>query len=632
MAVAKSKGITVNQFLIFAFGLMFLLGSVLVFLYILKGVYGRFDIKETLPKTSTVTSLFTNKGAKIAILYSKYTENMLPDGSTWLVDNITTWKKFFDNNNMIYDVISDKDIEFSDLKRFELIVLPGSKSLSDKEIVQLKKYLEQGGSVYATSGTASFSNDGKWRGWQFFSEVFGCKFTREIDRTEITRIHTLRGNLPVTAGIPTGYPLKVATWDHPFSVEVMDPRTIQASFWYNYRLEAGLVREEIQKSAGIVYGTYGAGRFVWMGFEINSVIGVQEDYINFDKLFRNSVHWLTHKPIIFAKDWPENYEAAVIITPTLNEDIYNIRNLFGVLYREEVKATFFVEPSKAEANKDLIRSLTNYGDVAAIADIGYLASVTDTNNKLNDYSLQLSKLQEAKQRLSKVTGKPVTGFLPTYGLFDQNSIQALIDAGYHYILTDSLTDRCVPNTIIKGEKAVISMTKTARDDYEVIRNFGLKEPNFQLYTYEEDLDRVLFEGGLYVMKMHTEYQCKSENVNVIRDLIKKLKAKKYWIATAEQIHDWWMRKNALQLKVEPRGVSRVVVTVSNPGEKKLPYLGVDVNLNDDAKNISISSEIIGTKMPGYVYNPVNRVISLKVKDLEPKESRIYYIDYDKPNS
>ena len=230
MAVAKNKGITVNQFLIFAFGAMFLLGSVLVFLYILKGVYGRFDIKETLPKTSTVTSLFSIKGAKIAILYSKYTENLLPEGSTWLVDNITTWKKFLGNNNLEYDVIPDKIIEDGKISNYQLIILPGSKSLSDKEIVQLKKYLEMGGSVYATSGTASFSNDGKWRGWQFFSEVFGCKFTREIDRSEITRIHTLRGNLPLTAGIPTGYPLKVATWDHPFSVEVMDPRTHSGKF------------------------------------------------------------------------------------------------------------------------------------------------------------------------------------------------------------------------------------------------------------------------------------------------------------------------------------------------------------------------------------------------------------------
>lgn len=631
MAVAKGKGITVNHFLIFTFGMVFLLGSILVFLYILKGVYGRFDFKETLPGKNIVNAFFTTKGSKIAILYSKYTENFLPDGgSTWLVDNISTWKRFLDSNHLTYDVISDQTVEGGKLNNYDLIILPGSKSLSDQEIVQIKKFLEHGGSIYATSGTASYSNDGKWRGWQFFSEVFGCKFTKEIERNEFTKIHTLRGNLPITANIPTGYPLKIATWDHPFAVEVLDPRTIQASFWYNYRLDEGLVREEVQKSAGIVYGTYGRGRFVWMGFEINSVIGVQEDYINFDKLFRNSVNWLTYKPIIYAKDWPEGYDAAVIIAPTLTEDIDNVRNLFDILKSEGVKATFFVDPAKAETNRGLIKNLTGYGEVAAITDIGYLSSIMDTVNKLNDYNLQVYKLRDSKQRLEAITGQPVRGFIPTYGLFDQNSIQALIDAGYHFILTDSLTDRSVPNTIIKGEKAVISMTKTSRDDYEVIRNLGLKQPEFQLYTYEEDLDRIIFEGGLYIFKLHSEYQCKREYAGVVRDLIKELKSKNYWIATASQIHDWWMRKHALQLKVEARGVSRVVVTVSNPGDKILRLIGVDVDLNSDARNISMSSEIIGTKMPKYTYNPGNKVISLKVRDLEPHESRIYYIDYDKP--
>lgn len=629
MAVAKNKGIKVNQFLIFVFGSMFVLASVLIFLYILRGVYGRFDVNEMLPNGGTLTSLFTNKGSKIAILYSKYTENLLPEGSTWVVDNISTWKKFLDNNKFGYDVISDRDIEDGKTSQYELIILPGSKSLSDQEIVQIKKYLEKGGSVYATSGTASFSNDGKWRGWQFFSEVFGCKFTKEIDRNEATKIHTLRGNLPITANIPTGYPLKVATWDRPFSVEVMDPRTIQASFWYNYRLEAGLEREEVQKSAGIVYGSYGAGRFVWMGFEINSVVGVQEDYVYFDRLFKNSIDWLTHKPIVYAKDWPEGYDAAVIIAPNLTEQIPNISNLLPILKSEGVRASFFIDPANAEKYPGLTKNLIYYGDVSAITDIGYLESINDTLNKLNDFSVQSGKIRNAKQRIEAIIGKKVRGMTPYYGLFDQNSIHALIGEGYNFIMTDSLTDRSVPNTIVKADKAVISITKTARDDYEVIRNFGLKEPEFQLYTYEEDLDRVLFEGGLYVFKLHTEYQCRPENVYVVRDLIKLLKQKNYWIATAAEIHDWWMRKNALQLKVEPRGDSRVVVTVSNPGDKLLRQVELNVDMNSDARKISISSEIIGTKIPSYKYNPSSRIITLLVNNLEPKESRIFYIDYDK---
>ncbi len=302
MALKKRKTGGVNQLIIIISGIIILLGAVLTYLFVLKGVYGRFSSAALVPDTKMIKNVVFGAKPKIAILYSKYTENILPEGSTWLNDNLTTWEKFIGNNNYRFDIIDDQTIETGKHFDYNMIVLPGSKSLSDREIVELKKYIDAGGSVFATGGTASFSDDGKWRGWNFLSEVFGISFTKELKDSDYTKIHTLRGGLPLTANIPAGYPLKVAAWDRPIAVEVMDPRAIQVSFWYNYRLENGLVRENIKKTAGIVYGNYGKGRFVWMGFELNSVIGVQEDYIYFDRLFHNEVSWLMYSPISYLKE------------------------------------------------------------------------------------------------------------------------------------------------------------------------------------------------------------------------------------------------------------------------------------------------------------------------------------------
>ncbi len=190
-----------------------------------------------------------------------------PVGSTWLNDNLSTWEKFLDNLKIKYDIISDNTVETGKHFKYKLIVLPGTKSISSEEALQLKKYLEQGGSVFATGGIGTYSDDGKWRGWEFLNQVFGIEFSYELKPNEFSKIHTVCGSLPITANIPTGFPLKVATWDRPMAVEVLDPRTTQVSFWYNYRLDDGLVREEIKKSAGIAFGNYGKGRFMWMGFQ-----------------------------------------------------------------------------------------------------------------------------------------------------------------------------------------------------------------------------------------------------------------------------------------------------------------------------------------------------------------------------
>jgi peptidoglycan/xylan/chitin deacetylase (PgdA/CDA1 family) len=620
---------SVNQAIIVFVGLLILAGSVITYLFILHGVFGKFNPASLLPDSKVIQTIFNGSGSQIAILNSRYTENMLPKGSSWQNDNLGTWEKFLGTYKSKFDVISDESIEKGKLFGYKILVLPGSRSLSDLEISQIKKYINNGGSVFATSGTASYSQDGKWRGWEFFSEVFGLKFTREIVPDENTKIHTLRGELAITSNIPTGYPLKVATWDHPMSVEVLDPRTTQVSFWYNYRLEDGLVREEIKKSAGIVYGTYGKGRFVWMGFEINSVIGVQDDYVYFDRLFRNSINWLSNGPVAFIKEWPDGYDAAAVISPLISDESYNIRNLLNVLSSEGVKGTFFVDPYKAEQNKSLIRDLSNYGEIASLVDIGYLTSAIDTINHLNDYSTQFVKLKGARKTLESISGSKVSGCYPYYGLFDHNSELALINAGYKYVMTDSLTDRSIPKIIIRGENRLLSMTKTARDDYEVIRDFGLTQPEFQFYTYQEDLDRVLFEGGMYIMKMHPEYQCKPENIIVVKQVIEDLKKKNFWITTASDIQKWFSKRNYVEVSIDKRGESRVVVTVSNPGPEIVNRSVVQIDLNENADGVYLSTEIISTTPASFKHQNGTKTVKLFINDLKSGESRTYYVDYDK---
>lgn len=622
------KPFTVNGIILLAIGSLVVLASIVVYFFVLRGVFGRFTVGSNFLSELETGNLFKLTEPKVAVLYSKYTENMLPEGSTWLSDNLITWKKYLGNQRLNYTVIYDSDIEKGNHLNYNILVLPGSKSLSDKEIQGIKKFLDQGGSVFATSGTASYAQDGKWRGWEFFSEVYGLKFTREIERDEFSKIHTLRGNLPLTANIPTGYPLKIATWDRPIAVSVLEPRTTQVSFWYNYRLEDGLVREEVKKTAGIVYGNYGKGRFVWFGFELNSVIGIQEDWINFDRLFQNSISWLSYKTIGFIKDWPESYDAAAILVPTLGLELNNVNNLLPILRSEGVKATFFVEPSTAEKNSTIIKNLFSFGDVGAIVDIGYLASVNDTINKLNDLSTQINLFQNAKSRISFSEKYTINGIIPLYGLFDNNSLHAMANSGLKYIITDSLTDRSVPRTIILGNNTMISITKTARDDYEVIRDYGLKELEFQTYTYKEDVDRVLFEGGLYVFKMHSEFQLRPENVSVVQNVIRDLKSKKYWIATAGEIYDWWIKRNKLEMRVDYRGERRLAVNISNPGKEDVKEFMVKLDLQVPVRNIAISTEIIGHPVPKYNYDESTHILYLTFTNMKAGDSRLIYVDFD----
>jgi peptidoglycan/xylan/chitin deacetylase (PgdA/CDA1 family) len=318
--------------------------------------------------------------------------------------------------------------------------------------------------------------------------------------------------------------------------------------------------------------------------------------------------------------------------PNISKDAQNISNLLPILRSEKVPATFFIDPSLAGSNSGIIRTISNYGEIASLTDVGYVSSITDTTNKLNDFNTQYAKYSYSKNVLENLTGSKVIGNAPYFGIYDQNSIRALINAQYKYVFTDSLTERSVPKAIIRGNNLIISMTKTGRDDYEVIRDFGLTDPDFQFYTYQEDLDRILFEGGLYTMKLHSEFQCKPEYAGVVKKVIDDLKRKGYWITTAQQVENWWARRNYVEVKVNKRGDTRIALTISNPGRESISNLVLQLDISEPASNLSMSTEIIGTKLAKYEYDKVGHIIYVYINDLDAGESRTYYFDYYKPST
>ncbi|GAB1351106.1 hypothetical protein MASR1M107_33210 [Ignavibacteriales bacterium] len=295
--------------------------------------------------------------------------------------------------------------------------------------------------------------------------------------------------------------------------------------------------------------------------------------------------------------------------------------------QEGVKATFLVEGGAAGSNADLIKSLSAYGDISGVVDIGFMSSVNDTANKLKKLEVQESDFNNSKKTFRTVTGTTLKGIKPLYGLFDDNSLMAAAASGIKYIITDSLTDRSVPKYVVKGEEAIITVTKTVRDDKEIVGRYGLVEHDFQLYTYLEDVDRLIFEGGLYVLKLHTNFQLKPEYVSVVKDVIKYMKEKDMWITSMPVLYTWWTNNNRVELRVEARGTSRMVIALSNVGNTILKEVLVPVDFTLMPKTYKISTEIINTPLPDTDVNREQRKLTLKVKNLKPSESRIYYIDY-----
>jgi hypothetical protein len=120
VAVKEAKGLRVNYLIIFLSGLVLLISGILVFLLIVKNIYGNYEIGEILPTKENLKFFSDEKKERAAILYSKYTENLLDPGSTWLRDNVDKWKEFINGAKLDYDVISDQTIELGEHFNYKL--------------------------------------------------------------------------------------------------------------------------------------------------------------------------------------------------------------------------------------------------------------------------------------------------------------------------------------------------------------------------------------------------------------------------------------------------------------------------------------------------------------------------------
>lgn len=612
---------------LFFSGVLLLVSAVLIFYYILHGVYGRFETSEMLPNFKIFESGLLHNHKEAAILFSNYTQNMLPSDGVWIRKNISTWEKFLKNKDVSYKVINDQTIEREDISKYDLLILPGCKSLSDKEIVEIKKYLDAGGSVFATGGTASYSADGKWRGWEFFSQVFGVKFTNEIKYDSLTKTHTLRGGIPLTANIPTGYHLKVATWDVPIEVEVLEPRTTQVSYWYNLEKGNGLIRQEIKNSAGIVNGNYGKGRFVWMGFAVNSILGTSQDYINFERLFNNSVDWLTHGPVAYVKDWPNGYDAAAVIISSVSGSEQNIDSLIAILKEKNIKALFYINTDEMQKKAADVLKLSKFGQVIPRVKI----DINDSSKKIKNHRHETSLLVNARLKLERILGEKVNGIYLDSTRINDSLLTTLSESGFNYFITDSSSDRSVPQIFSISSNNLIKLNKTARDDKYVIEKLGLKNPEFQFYTYQEDVDRTLFEGGLYILSIHPNIQMQPEYSSVLRQVIDDINHKNIWLTNISEVKNWYVKRGNIEIKVDRRGERRVAFNVTNLGMEPVDNLIINLDLNDNSKNISVDEEIIGTKPVEYKFLKDRRIVYFHIKKLDSHESRTYYVDYDKIN-
>lgn len=451
------------------------------------------------------------------------------------------------------------------------------------------------------------------------------------------RRFTLRGNTPLTAGIPSGYRMKIQIYNPGVKVSIREPdRVRSAGFWFDFATDDLVSMERVRRSTGLVYGRYGTGRFVYMGFQRDAMgVGPEdsEDERALEHFFHNGLNYLRRLPTIWVNDWPGHHRAAAMITGIARspETLPAFDAIGDLLESEGIPGTWFVDPSAAAGTGDLLERLHASGDVGVTLDTG-----AEADGTLVDLEVSL---RQARTRLEAIVHGRVTGFRPSRaGAVSERTMSALVDADYAYFMPDSIGRVVSPRIMGDGFGSLIRIGTTAygpADHARVLNGVSQTVVNDLL---QSDIARVRHEGGLYNLVLDPEAmpggRVDSAAVDMIRTVARSVRDGDFWLAAGREVALWWRLYRNIDVDVEARSRSRLYVRVSNNNGYTADDVRVSIDLGRPVQDVDVRPELINVfrpipderDRPPYTLSTDGTILELSIRRLKPQQYRIFHID------
>ena len=736
-------------------GVIGIIGAFLVYYLLLESTFGAFRIRQALPIGTS------ERAPRIALVRSEYSKTAYritsgdPSGA-WADGVMRSWRDFLldPGRDLTFRELNDQDLERGNLDDYDVLVLPASSAMSDRQIEQLKVFMNRGGSVWATWTPGIYRPDGTWRGWNVLEDVFGVEFLDYIDReggnyqaytdtfpgytppgtylperlfvdssgvaidsvarrydrsadpvrgrfvtearqagfspltgyrwidtlstrqpssdfasadtvmaslrgldgelrrqpavavtyytwngtsggTNVSRVPfpytgsgirrlTLVAGTPLTAGVPGGYRVKTQVFNPAVRMRVRTDarqRTHAFGFWYDFAVEDGGLPEALETTTGAVYGTYGKGRFVYLGFHRSALFVDRrdaEDYEEIGKLFSNMLAYLRHRPLAWTHDWPAPYTSAAVFAGVGGQQPTGLAGAADALAAAGVPGAYFLR-GDSPPDAALARRLAAQGDIGVYGDL----QRTRDGTRLS----QAERFRQWRRTLEAASGEIVRGYRPSHvGILSDSTLGALTAAGYTHFLPDSIGRSSVINVMGAPNSGLNRFNYTGRSDSLLFAQQGsLTAPPFLA-----DLARTDYEGGLYRLVYSSDLLARPENVGVLRTVAQEARRRGMWTASATTISDWWSLRRRVATVVEQKGPNRLMLRLSNTDQQMaVSNVAVSLFLPSPTPLIEVRSELIQMRQgpPLKTTQSSDRqTVTLTVERLRPAESVVYLID------
>jgi peptidoglycan/xylan/chitin deacetylase (PgdA/CDA1 family) len=453
----------------------------------------------------------------------------------------------------------------SGLKGYTTVVLPSALCLSNKEKASIQELLGAGGGVICTWATGVRNETGQWQGLAYLTALTGADSFKFSTRPSPWFVSFLAAR-PTTAGTPVGRRLQVA------SPERMEATSLSVdAYWSDSRFQPVDLNQPTNFQGAAMHNQLRSGRVVWLGFQENSAVAEGNGQTILDSFLINSLAWAGQKALCSIDDWPWGYATSVLLAMDVEDEYENAAGVAEALLKNHARGTFFSVADLLKKDPGLAKFIVRAGEIA---------SHGDTHRDFNEPSVthQFFRLASSRWTIRRLAKTWVMGFHPPGDSLDRRTFQALTGAGFRYYLTNENRDAALPAIlevspswgIFRRNSEIVRLVRMDDDDlhYSPLGIAGLS-PQWVVQRIMANFGMARDIGGLYVLAYHTQGLGSPEFLGVFPQLIDQLNANSTWIATADDIAQWWIARTHLAQSVEQQNARHMRLKISSHAARAL---------------------------------------------------------------
>ena len=519
-------------------------------------------------------------GLNVALIGSHFARRLAGENKENFDENLRAWENVLSRNEFSYDRLKTVPA-IEDAYQYNLMVLPAVPAMSDQEILDVKAFLKTGRGVFMTWGSGTQNEHGQWRKYSLMQEVAGIEPNGLPPNLpgDLSGFRMLNQQV-LSSVMPSGMTVAMSRYDQPVSGRILEERTQVDGVWSsnaNGRAYEAFFRP--RDHAAIAHGDYLGGRFVWMGFTMNSSIGVMEQANAMQATLRESLLWAGKQIRVVKPNWPGGQPSALSITQNLRVVGGLDLRLIEIASEYNVPVTSFVGREVLEQVPEMLHRFEAAGEVGLLIDAGNKNEITTRH------------LKKMRKEIKSITGTAPIG-CRVEGIINKDLASNLIKAGFVYV-SSATHERLVPQ-VLRSYRPVQVLTRP-RYLWQIpeMVAVGLDGSPANMYSH---VSEALALGG-YCCLSFDPSQLDDEMPGHLSGLLARAREEKIWTTTSREVSETWAWWDNIRVAAKPISRTQTSIQISNTGLTHAPGIDLVLQSHDPAQEVEMEAMTLGNDLP-----------------------------------